>query len=81
MPRFYFDVTDGVQVVDPTGEILCDLDQARVIAMQILTEIAPSHVIDIWRGQTLRVVICDGSHQPLGELRMSAIGAVTDRKD
>ncbi len=77
MARYFFDVSDGDTVLDPTGEILEDNGQAQAVAVRILAELIPGRGGDIWGGRALRILILDAHRRPIGELRVTAISALS----
>jgi len=76
MPRYFFDVTDKDTLRDPIGEILDGEDEARMVALNVLSELVPARGPAIWSGQMLRVLVLDANRQPIGELRVSALAAL-----
>ena len=51
MPRFHFEIVDGVRIADPVGTICKSEEQARQLAANIARQIA----IDVARAQTARL--------------------------
>jgi hypothetical protein len=54
MPRFHFDIIDGVEIKDPVG-MDCSEDQARQVAQSIARQIA----IDVGTRHARKVVVVD----------------------
>jgi hypothetical protein len=54
MPRFHFDIIDGVKIKDPVG-MDCSEDQARRVAGSIARQIA----IDVGTRHARKVVVVD----------------------
>lgn len=55
MPRFHFDIIDGVKIEDPVGMDCCSEDQAREVAHSIARQIA----IDVGTRHARKVVVVD----------------------
>jgi hypothetical protein len=54
MPRFHFDIVDGVEIKDPVG-MECSEDQAKQAAQSIARQIA----IDVGTRHARKVVVVD----------------------
>jgi hypothetical protein len=54
MPRFHFDIIDGVEIKDPVG-MDCSEDEARQVARSIARQIA----IDVGIRHARKVVVVD----------------------
>jgi hypothetical protein len=54
MPRFHFDIIDGIKIKDPIG-MDCSEDQARQVAQNIARQIA----VDVGTQPARRVVVLD----------------------
>jgi hypothetical protein len=54
MPRFHFDIVDGVKIMDPVG-MDCSEDQARQVAQSIARQIA----IDVGPRHARKIVVVD----------------------
>lgn len=54
MPRFHFDIVDGVEIRDPVG-MDCSEDQAKQVAQNIARQIA----IEVGTHHTRKVVVVD----------------------
>lgn len=59
MPTYYFDVADGVCVVDDTGAQLPDDEAARQHAIRISSDMLKSADVARWRGDEWRVHVRD----------------------
>lgn len=59
MPTYYFDVADGVSVVDDTGADLPDDEAARRHAIRISGDMMRSADIARWRGDEWTVHVRD----------------------
>ena len=55
MPRFHFEIIDGVKVPDPVGTVCRSQAQAKELATAIATQIA----IDLGTGAARKVVVLD----------------------
>ena len=49
MPRYFFRLTDGVDLKDPQGDVLEDDDVARRAALEILTKPSTAGARLFWR--------------------------------
>jgi hypothetical protein len=54
MPRFHFDIVDGVEIRDPVG-MDCSEDQAKQVARSIARQIA----IDVGTRHARKIVVVD----------------------
>lgn len=59
MTRYYFHAADGVQFRDAEGEELPDLDAAKDVALQVLTEMLPLKRDDFWNTKKFSVSVKD----------------------
>ncbi len=59
MPRYHFNVHDGLYDPDPDGVLLFDMDAARIQAAIMAAEILREKCSEIWRNQELKLEITD----------------------
>lgn len=59
MPRYFFHVRDGVSTPDETGTELSDLDQARIEAIQLTSQIFRDEARRIARGEDWFLEVTD----------------------
>lgn len=72
MPRYFFDTLDGQKLIDDEGEMLPDDETAKIAAAQIATELTPSRVAHIWKGEHFKVVIRDEQKLVIGYVTVMA---------
>jgi hypothetical protein len=74
VPRFYFDVHDGVDIIDVVGSDLAGLDEARDEAVRATSELLRgAQLAELWTGQPWRMVVLDAGRTELFTLRFSAL--------
>ena len=76
MPRFFFEISDGITEADADGIELAGLDEARAQAIKFTGELLVHHSQDIWEGCDLRVEVFDEGRFPLFAVTVSAITVV-----
>lgn len=60
MPRYYFRLTDGVDLRDPQGDELADDEAARQASLQILAETLASRGASLLAGDAYLVETTEG---------------------
>ena len=61
MPRYYFHTADGFKLRDEEGEDLPGLEAAKIVALDVLTEVLPSKAEQLWANKTFSVYVKDQS--------------------
>ena len=61
MPYFFFDIQDGVEMIDDVGTECTDLEEAQREAVKAATEILGSSGHDLWSGETWIMKVREGS--------------------
>ena len=59
MTRYHFHAADGTPFRDRHGEELPDLDAARTVALDIMTEMLPSRAVEFWEQKSFSVAVKD----------------------
>jgi hypothetical protein len=59
MPRFYFDVHDGVSKIDTEGTVLADIAHARVYAATMAGKLGLSDATRSWSGEKWTLSVRD----------------------
>ncbi len=59
MPRYFFDVHDGVSMIDKAGVDLHDLESARIHAITTAGSVLRASAQRFWRGGEWHVVVRD----------------------
>lgn len=67
MPRFHFEIVDGVRIADPVGTICKSEEQARQLAANIARQIA----IDVGTRPNRKVVVVDEDGSQIHEALVS----------
>jgi len=75
MPRFYFDVHDGVSLCDEVGYELPDLDAAKQQAVVFSGELLRDAASQFWRGDEWRMDVRDDTGMILFALHFLAVTA------
>ena len=75
MPRFHFNVRDGVSIPDTTGKELSDLYAARLEAVRYSGELLRDHPDAFWVQNEWRIEITDASGLILFAIFISAVEA------
>lgn len=57
MPRYFFDVHDGVSIIDDEGTELADEHAARIAAAQLAGRLLADHPSHFWDGGEWRIVV------------------------
>ena len=76
MPRYYFDLSDGIRETDDAGIELADLDAARAAAVRYAGELLQDNSLAIWEGEDLRVEVYNAARTPLFVVSVSAMNVV-----
>ena len=72
MPRYYFHVIDGRDIIDSEGTELADLREARIEAIQLAGSILRDEGDKFWNGEEWHMNVTDASGQSVLKLRFSA---------
>ena len=72
MPRYFFHVIDGREIIDNQGSELAGLKEARVEAIQLAGAILRDEGDTFWNGQEWHMDVTDASGQSVLKLRFSA---------
>lgn len=72
MPRFFFHVHDGVELIDHGGTDLDDLDEARTQAIVFAGKMLKEKSSHLWTGSVWRMDVVDASGVRVGGLSFSA---------
>ena len=76
MPRYFFDISNGIREADPAGIELAGLDAARAEAIKFTGELLLHHSQVIWEGEDLRVEVFDQARLALFVVAVSAMNVV-----
>jgi hypothetical protein len=72
MPRYYFNVADGHDIVDTDGTELADAREARAQAIITAGEILRDEGTNYWHGTEWTMRVTDDQDDPVFTLRFSA---------
>ena len=72
MPRYYFHVIDGREIIDNEGTELSGLREARVEAIHLAGSILRDEGDKFWKGEQWHMNVTDASGQSVLKLRFSA---------
>jgi hypothetical protein len=72
MPRYFFNVIDGRNIIDNQGSELAGLKEARVEAIQLAGAILRDEGDTFWSGEEWHMHVTDASGQSVLTLRFSA---------
>ena len=72
MPRYFFHVIDGRNIIDNEGSELAGLKEARVEAIHLAGSILRDEGDEFWNGEEWRMNVTDASGQSVLKLRFSA---------
>lgn len=75
MPRFYFNIYDGVSLPDNTGTELAGWDEARIEAIRLAGEVLKDQAKQISLGEEWRLEVTDRSGLVLFRLDFTVIEA------
>ncbi|CAN7357727.1 hypothetical protein LJR225_002153 [Phenylobacterium sp. LjRoot225] len=75
MPRFFFHVQFDEFYADEGGTELTDLDGARNVAAEIVSQLVRDAAGGLWRGGTFRVYAEDERRAPLFTFEVKALSA------
>ena len=75
MPRYHFQLEDGIFVPDEPGMELADIHAARIQAVRSLSELINEHRERFWDDQPIRVVVSDDTGLTLFTLEAAAFEA------
>ena len=75
MPRFFFNVLDGVSIPDDTGTELSDLYAARLEAVRYSGELLKQHPDAFWVQSEWRIEVADTLGLILFAIHISAVQA------
>ena len=59
MPRYHFTLSDGAVYLDPEGQELASLDEARSLAAHYLADLLKAKDTEVWKDGSLNVVVAD----------------------
>ncbi len=80
MPRYYFDVHDGADLIDPDGTVLPDAEHARVEATKLAAGVLGDGAEKFWTGAAWKIAVRDETGGVLFTLVFAGVyGAVDDR--
>jgi hypothetical protein len=74
MPLYFFDVYDGVMQLDEDGTEWPDLQAARLLAKQLLPNIAREELSQSTDAHIYAVVVSDADHRPVYTVSLTVIG-------
>jgi hypothetical protein len=72
MPRYFFHVIDGRDIIDNQGSELAGLKEARVEAIHLAGSILRDEGDEFWNGEQWHMNVTDASGQSVLKLRFSA---------
>ena len=72
MPRYYFHVIDGREIIDNEGTELAGLREARVEAIHLAGSILRDEGDKFWKGEEWHMNVTDASGLSVLKLRFSA---------
>ena len=72
MPRYFFHVIDGREIIDSVGTVLPSLGQARAEAIRTAGAILRDEGDEFWNGTEWHMNVTDARGQPVLKLRFSA---------
>ena len=72
MPRCFFHVIDGREIIDSVGTVLPSLGEARAEAMRTASAILRDKGDEFWSGTEWHMNVTDAGGQPVLKLRFSA---------
>ena len=72
MPRYYFHVIDGREIIDNEGTELSALKEARVEAIHLAGSILRDEGDKFWNGEQWHMTVTDASGQSVLKLHFSA---------
>jgi len=72
MPRYFFHVIDGREIIDNQGSELASLKEARVEAIQLAGAILRDEGDKFWNGEEWHMDVTDASGQSVLKLHFSA---------
>ena len=72
MPRYYFHVIDGREIIDNEGTELASLREARVEAIHLAGSILRDEGDKFWNGEQWHMNVTDASGQSVLKLQFSA---------
>jgi hypothetical protein len=72
MPRYYFHVIDGREMIDSEGTELADLRQARIEAIHLAGSILRDEGDKFWNGEQWHMDVTDASGRSALKLHFSA---------
>lgn len=72
MPRYFFDIEDGRDVLDDEGDDLPDDRAARIAGLETLSEVLASRVERFWDEERLTLTVRDADRAPLVVLEVRA---------
>lgn len=73
MPRYYFNIHDGMCYPDPDGIDLISSDYAKIMALSFVGDLAKLYSDRIIRGQRLFIEVTDGQAEPIFTLQINLI--------
>lgn len=74
MPLYFFDVYDGSMQLDEDGAECPDLQAARLVAKQLLPNIARDELSQSTDSHIYAVVVSDADHCPVYTVSLTVIG-------
>ena len=72
MPRYFFHVIDGREIIDNEGSELAGLKEARIEAIHLAGSILRDEGDEFWKGEEWHMNVTDASGQSVLRLRFSA---------
>jgi hypothetical protein len=81
MTRYFFHAADGSAFRDEDGEILPDLEAAKDVALDVLTEMLPGKRDEFWDAKKFSVAVKDDTGRLVAVLTTTAVVDPTARGD
>ncbi|TXM89585.1 hypothetical protein FV222_26465 [Methylobacterium sp. WL103] len=74
MPRYFFDIHDGINQRDDVGTVCADLQAAALEAKRLLPAIAVNDIPNDGERQTITVVVTDEDGQAVYSAALTFVG-------
>jgi hypothetical protein len=72
VPRYYFDIVDGEDLLDPHGSVLADLAAARIESIRYSAEVLKEMPERFWNSEQWTMTVSDAARVPLFTLKFLA---------
>jgi hypothetical protein len=72
MPRYFFHIRDGDEIIDTTGTILKDTEEARAHAIIVAGELLKDAGLKFWGGTEWHLWVTDEDRTTVCRLKFSA---------